>query len=140
VPAAGSFAPNLAMTITSAPSSAGGMPVSAVDPAAASGAVAPELTLLDVRRATEVVVPTAMMLGQTVSIKGNGAEHVGGVEGAVDRIAVEILRRLERGRTLVVWAFDASNSLRAERQRLSKHIETVYTHIGQLDENHLSAD
>ena len=72
------------------------------------------------------------MLSQTVSIKGNGAEHVGEVEGAVDRIATEILRRLEQGRTLVVWAFDASGSLQVERQRLTKHIETVYTHIGQL--------
>ena len=80
------------------------------------------------------------MMGQAVSIKGNGAEHVGGVEGAVDRIAVEILRRLEQGRTLVIWAFDASGSLQAERQRLSKHIETIYTHITQLDENQLSAD
>ncbi len=74
------------------------------------------------------------MYGQTVSIKGNGAEHVGGVEGAVDRVADEILRRLEKGRTLVVWAFDASGSLVAERERLAKHIETVYTHITQLDE------
>ena len=80
------------------------------------------------------------MLGQSVSIKGNGAEHVGGVEGAVDRIADEILRRLEKGRTLVVWAFDASGSLQAERQRLSKHIETVYTHIKQLDEKELASD
>ena len=80
------------------------------------------------------------MMRQAVSIKGNGVEHVGGVEGAVDRIAVEILRRLEQGRTLVIWAFDASGSLQAERQRLSKHIETIYTHITQLDENHLSAD
>ena len=80
------------------------------------------------------------MLSQTVSIRGNGAEHVGGVEGAVDRIAIEILHRLEQGRTLVVWAFDASGSLLAERQRLGKHIETVYTHISQLDENHLAAD
>ena len=102
--------------------------------------IAPELVKLDVRRATEVVVPTATMLGQTVSIRGNGAELVGGVEGAVDRIAIEILRHLEQGRTLVVWAFDASGSLQAERQRLSKHIETVYTHINQLDESHLSAD
>jgi hypothetical protein len=47
---------------------------------------------------------------------------------------------LEQGRTLVVWAFDASGSLLAERQRLSKHIDTVYTHINQLDENHLSDD
>ena len=102
--------------------------------------MAPELVKLDVRRATEVVVPTAMMLGQTVSIRGNGAEMVGGVEGAVDRIATEIVRRLEQGRTLVVWAFDASGSLQAERQRLVKHIETIYAHITQLDESHLSSD
>jgi hypothetical protein len=139
MPAAGSFAPNLASTITSAPSSAGGVPVSAA-PEDTSHALAPELAKLDVRRATEVVVPTATLLGQTVSIRGNGAETVGGVEGAVDRLATEIIRHLEQGPTLVVWAFDASGSLLAERQRLSKHIETVYTHIKQLDESHLAAD
>src|SRR4051794_35150699 len=41
VPAAGSFAPNLAMTITSAPSSAGAVPGSAVGPAPAAGPRAP---------------------------------------------------------------------------------------------------
>src|SRR5271157_237419 len=87
-----------------------------------------------------IVAVGRTMMGQTVSIRGNGAEHVGGVEGAVDRIAVEILHRLEQGRTLVIWAFDASGSLQAERQRLSKHIETIYTHITQLDENHLWAN
>jgi von Willebrand factor type A domain len=79
------------------------------------------------------------MLAQTVSIRSNGAELVGGVEGAVDRIAIEILRRLEQGRTLVVWAFDASGSLLAERQRVSKHIDTAYSHINQLDGNRLSS-
>jgi hypothetical protein len=139
VAAAGSFAPTLASTITSAPTSAGAVPVSSSSATAASG-MAPTLVKLDVRRATEVIVPTATMLGQTVSIRGNGAELVGGVEGAVDRIAVEILRRLEQGRTLVVWAFDASGSLQAERERLGKHIETIYTHINQLDESRLSID
>ena len=139
MPAAGSFAPNLAPSITSAPSTAGGVPVSAA-PEDATRALAPELARLDVRRATEVVVPTANLLGQTVSIRGNGAETVGGVEGAVDRIATEIIRHLEQGPTLVVWAFDASGSLLAERQRLGKHIETVYAHIKQLDESHLAAD
>jgi hypothetical protein len=137
--AAGSFAPTLATTITAAPASAGAAPVSTPSTDTSHG-VAPELVKLDVRRATEVVVPTAMMLGQTVSIRGNGAEMVGGVEGAVDRIATEIVRRLEQGRTLVVWAFDASGSLQAERQRLVKHIETVYAHISHLDESHLSSD
>jgi hypothetical protein len=138
-PLAGSFAPTLAPTITSAPNSAGSIPVSA-DSADKTRAIAPELVKLDVRRATEVVVPTATMLGQTVSIRGNGAELVGGVEGAVDRIAIEILRRLEKGRTLVVWAFDASGSLQAERLRLGKHIETVYAHINQLDQSRLADD
>jgi len=138
-PAAGSFTPTLAPTITLAAGSARGVPTSAA-PESPTPGVAPELVKLDVRRATEVIVPTATMLGQTVSIRGNGAELVGGVEGAVDRIAIEILRRLEQGRTLVVWAFDASGSLEAERQRLSKHIETIYTHINQLDESRLSTD
>jgi hypothetical protein len=139
IAAAGSFAPTFAPTITSAPSSAGAVPAAAARETPGAGA-APELVKLDVRRATELIVPSATLLAQTVSIRGNGAELVGGVEGAVDRIAIEILRHLERGRTLVVWAFDASGSLLAERQRLSKHIETVYTHINQLDENRLSAD
>jgi hypothetical protein len=137
VSAAGSFAPTLAPTITSAPSSAGGVPVSAGD---GTRALQPQFAKLDVQRVTELVAPTATMLGQNVLIKGNGAEMVGGVEGAVDRIAIEIVRRLEQGRILVVWAFDASGSLLAERQRLAKHIDTVYTHISQLDESHLSAD
>ena len=48
--------------------------------------------------------------------------------------------RLEKNRTLVVWAFDASGSLQAERERLAKHIETVYKHINQLDAKGLSGN
>src|SRR6516225_6956544 len=138
IAAAGSFAPNLAPTITTAPSSAGVVvPSTTAHTTVVSGTV-PELVKLDARRATELIVPSATMLGQTVSIRGNGAELVGGVEGAIDRIAIEILRHLEQSRTLVVWAFDASGSLQVERERLSKHIDTVYTHINQLDENQLT--
>jgi hypothetical protein len=139
ISAAGSFAPTLAPTLTAAPSSPGVISGTAPDDLAKGGRVA-ELVKLDVRRVSEVVVPTATLLAQTVSIRGNGAEFVGGVEGAVDRIAIEILRRLEHGRTLVVWAFDASGSLQAERQRLGKHIEAVYAHIDRLDESRLSTD
>ena len=133
--AGGSFAPTLAATVTSASSAASRPPVSSADDAGGGGI---ELARMDVQSATRMIVPTASMLGATVSIAGAGSEHVEGVEGAVDRIAVEIVRRLEQGRTLVVWAFDASLSLEAERRRLSKHIEAVYGHIDRIDENRLS--
>lgn len=99
-----------------------------------------ELKDPNVAKLAGVVLPTAPRLDQSLSIQGNGAEHVGAVEGAVDRMAVEILRRLERGRTLVVWAFDASNSLLAERERLAKYIDNVYAHVLQLDHEQLSED
>lgn len=138
IAAAGSFSPNLSTAITSAPVSASGI---SVNPLSAHAPAPPvELAELDVRRATESIAPTAALLNHAVSIKGNGAEHVGGVEGAVDRLAVEIIRRLEQGPTLVVWAFDASGSLSVERERLGKHIGAVYSHIEQLDRNRLSAD
>ncbi|MFO0950491.1 MAG: vWA domain-containing protein [Isosphaeraceae bacterium] len=135
---AGSFSPDLA-TVTIRPnlSTPTGQVTSDVQ-AAAAGPV--DLARLDVQRATEAIVPTAALLGQAVSIKGDGAEHVGSAEGAVDRIAQEIVRKLEKGRTLVVWAFDASGSLQSERERLAKHIETVYGHISQLDSEGRSED
>ena len=135
-PAAGSFSPRLAAVNVPSPAS-GGPATLVADARAASPA---ELAKLDVQRATETLMPSATMYGQSVDIKGNGAEHVGSAEGAVDRIADEILRRLEKGRTLVVWAFDASGSLQAERERLAKHIETVYAHITQLDDKNLVAN
>jgi hypothetical protein len=128
--AAGTFAPTLSSAVTP-PSGVSAAPTLVAD--ASSGGVA-SLAKLDVQRATESIAPTATMFSQNVSIKGNGAEHVGSTEGAVDRVADEILRRLEKGRTLVVWAFDASGSLQAERERLAKHIETVYDHIAKADE------
>jgi hypothetical protein len=98
----------------------------------------PELAKLDVAVAANIALPSTTRLDQSVSIKGSGAEHVGGVEGAVDRIAVEILRQMERGRTLVIWAFDASGSLVAERQRLAKYIDGVYGHIAEFDQEKLT--
>lgn len=107
----------------------------------ASGAPAAISAKVDVRRPTDLPLPAmASTLGDIVEIKGNGAEHVGDVEGAVDRIAIELVRRLERGRTLVVWAFDSSGSLQVERERLSKHIDGVYSHIKELDRDKLAAD
>jgi hypothetical protein len=124
-PVAGSFAPTVSARIEVAPT-----------PTPTARA---ELAKLDMPAATKLVLPTAAKLDQAVSIRGSGSEHVGGVEGAVDRVAVEILRQLEKGRTLVVWAFDASGSLQAERERLAAHIRQVYDHIHQYDKDDRSA-
>ena len=88
----------------------------------------------------KAVLPATTMYGAQIEIRGNGAEHVGGVEGAVDRVANEIVRRLEKGRVLAIWLFDASGSLVVERERLAKHIDTVYSHITQLDANKRAED
>lgn len=126
-PTVGSFAPTVApMVMTPTPQPAASAPDRLVQP--------------EVARAADIVLPMATRLDQSVSIRGSGSEHVGAVEGAVDRIAIEILRQMEHGRTLVVWAFDASGSLVAERERLSKHIEQVYADILQLDGKELSRD
>jgi hypothetical protein len=96
------------------------------------------LLAANVARPGEIAMPSAMTISQNVAIKGTGAEHVGGVEGAVDRVAMELLNRLQRGKTLVVWAFDASRSLLVEREKLAKHIEQVYAHINQLDKDQVA--
>lgn len=87
-----------------------------------------------------VTLPAATNLASQVQLKGDGAEHVDGVEGAVDRLALEILRQLEKGRTHVVWAFDASGSLVAERKRLAEHIGEVYANILGRGEGRRAAD
>lgn len=123
-PVAASSAPNVSPMIVTAPPSAATPP--------------PELKVQGISLASRTILPTSTVLGSRINIKGDGSEQVGGVEGAVDRLAVEILRQLEKGRTLVIWAFDASGSLQAERGRLSKHIGEVYAHVLQKDESQLA--
>lgn len=127
-PVAGSFAPETRPLILERPPEA---PV--------KSEVVPALKAAEIQIAS-VSLPRPARLDSSIQIKGDGAEHVENVEGAVDRIAVEILRRLEKGRTLVIWAFDASGSLVSERQRLAKYIDQVYAHIAELDKEGLADD
>jgi hypothetical protein len=128
-PVEGSFGPKLGDVIVQAPAAVKGIPPSAL------AIAAPQLS-----RVGSLLLPQAAILDKTVSIRGTGAEHTGDVEGAVDRIAVEILRRLEKGRTLVIWAFDASGSLYHERQRLDDYIQKVYRHIEDYDRERLASE
>jgi hypothetical protein len=127
-PSAGSFAPTLSARVLD------------TTPPLVPPQEAPKVARPEVRLAANLTQPGAPRLDTMLSIKGTGAEHVDGVEGGVDRIAIEILRRVEKGRTLVVWAFDASGSLQVEREKLAKYIGDVYTHISQLDRDRLAED
>ena len=126
VPVAGSFAPETSPMIVERP------PSPPIEETAA-----PKLEAAAIQVAS-VLLPKPQQLAENVEIRGEGAEHVENVEGAVDRIAVEILRNLEAGRTLVVWAFDASGSLLSERERLAKNIDEVYKNIERLDQEGLA--
>ncbi len=128
-PVAGSFGPATSAMIIQPPPSDTPPPK-----------VAPDLSTPGIARIASVALPMPMHLDRSMTIQGSGAEHVGSVEGAVDRIAVEILRKMEDGHTLVVWAFDASGSLVAERERLNKYIDNVYEHILQMDRDGRTKD
>jgi hypothetical protein len=136
-PVGGSFAPVTSAFLSDIYAVGGSAPVAAANPTPVK--VAPELKSSSIEVAG-IRLPKPTKLDANVMIRGNGAEHVDNVEGAVDRVAIEILRKLESGRTLVVWAFDASGSLYAERQRLATYIEKVYEHINALDKSELSRD
>jgi len=87
-----------------------------------------------------VLLPASTTLSSRVQLRGDGAEHIDGVEKAVDRLALEILRHLEEGRVLVTWAFDASGSLQSERERLAGHIERVYENVLERPEAEKAAE
>lgn len=127
-PVSGSFGPTTTAVIVTPPPTEN----TAVKPPP------PEINAPGIAKIASVALPAPIHLDRALTVGGQGAEHVGSVEGAVDRIAVEILRKMEGGRTLVVWAFDASGSLVAERERLNKYIDGVYEHVLQLDKENMS--
>lgn len=60
-------------------------------------------------------------------------EHPGGVEGAIDRLTFEIAASLKERKTLAVWLFDASQSLKERREAIADRFENVYRQLGQLN-------
>lgn len=82
---------------------------------------------------TELVAkPQDGELMNTVEVKGQ-TEHTGGVEGAMDRLTFEIATSLSDKPTLVIWLFDASNSLNERREAIAQRFENVYKQLGVLE-------
>ncbi len=68
------------------------------------------------------------------SVNTTGAtEYTGGVEGSLDRLTYEIAHSLKERKTLVVWLFDASLSLKERREAIAKRFENVYAQLDQLE-------
>ncbi len=69
-----------------------------------------------------------------VSVKTTGTtEQPGGVEGAVDRLAFEIASSLREQKTLVVWLFDASLSLKERREAIANRFENIYRQLKRMN-------
>lgn len=87
----------------------------------------------DLKRLEPVILdpPTGKSLEKIDNLKGT-AEQVGGVEGALDRVAYEIRNSLRDRKTMVIWLFDASGSLDDRREAVAKRFENVYKQVGEI--------
>lgn len=66
-----------------------------------------------------------------VEVKGT-SEVAGGVNGAIDRLTVEIASSLRQQKTMVIWLLDASLSLEKRRNQIADRIKNVYDELGVM--------
>lgn len=59
--------------------------------------------------------------------------HPGGIEGSLDRLALEIAASLKERKTLVVWVLDRSPSVGKQREAIAARLENVYRQVGMLE-------
>jgi hypothetical protein len=85
----------------------------------------PEMAALD---------PLKALVTDRFEAKGSPSEHVtGGTEGVMDRLTLEIRRSLEENRTMVVWLFDASPSMKERRIAMSERFGNIYKQLSSLE-------
>ena len=76
--------------------------------------------------ATAVLTDTIESRGTSEVMQGDG------VEGAMDRLTFELSQSLKDNRTLAVWLFDASGSLKDERDAIAGRFDNVYSQLRSL--------
>jgi hypothetical protein len=84
-----------------------------------------------------VDVDRTILAGENTSenllIKGAGSTGTVGAAGAIDRITNEILLSLDERPTLVVWLFDQSGSLKAQRESIAQRFDRIYDELGVIE-------
>jgi hypothetical protein len=71
---------------------------------------------------------------ESVSVRGVAGRSLKHTSGAIDRIAEVIRDRMAEGDLMVVWMFDQSASLRAQRGQIAKQFDRVYQQIARFQE------
>ena len=66
---------------------------------------------------------------EAVSVRGVAGRSLKHTSGAIDRIAEVIRDRMAEGDLMVVWMFDQSASLRAQRTQIAKQFDRVYQQL-----------
>lgn len=82
---------------------------------------------------TSTEMPTGDKTDLSAGFNSEGASEVSGsVEGSLDRLTHELTATLKDDKTLAIWVFDASLSLRDRRNAIADRFENVYKQLGQL--------
>ncbi|MDP7274173.1 MAG: vWA domain-containing protein [Planctomycetaceae bacterium] len=87
----------------------------------------------------EIPLPPENEFADVVDVQGQ-TENPGGIDGAVDRMAVEIDRSLQAKKTLVIWLFDESGSMAPLRNAIADRVEAIYKQLGALKDNDSDSD
>lgn len=73
---------------------------------------------------------SAMVAAAPEGTLGEALMATGGIGDAMDRMTQEILNKLAKGKVLVVWAMDQSESMQDDRDEIMARIGRVYQELG----------
>ncbi|MCE9545979.1 MAG: VWA domain-containing protein [Planctomycetia bacterium] len=107
---------------------------------ASAGTAAPTVELPTVENGNGTIAVQSLIgsssgteLSETLLRQGAAGVGTTGAAGAVDRITRELLDSMEQRKTLVVWMFDQSLSLSAQRAAIYKRLDRIYEELGVVE-------